>query len=116
MVYKCFLFKESRPVVTVTITSMDAQTINEHHYHDGGKHGPGQEVYYAMHRIRLWRWYCNTTNTHFHYKDTSLIFKKKKEILQGVCQSLDLPTNGSNKELVARLDMYEFTPDQLLVL
>lgn len=116
MVYKCFLFKESKPVVTVTITSMDAQTINEHPYHEGGKHGPGQEVYYATHRTRLWRWYCMTTNTGFYYKDISSIFKKKKEILQGVCQSLGLATEGTNKELVARLDRYEFTPDQLLVL
>lgn len=89
--------------------------MNEHPYHEDGKHGPGQEVYYAMHRIRLWRWYCNTTNTHFQMKDTSLIFKKKKEILQGVCQSLGLASEGSNKQLVARLDRYEFTPDQLSV-
>lgn len=92
---------------------MDPQTVNEHPFHEGGKHGPGQEVYYAMHRIRLWRWYCQTTNTPFNLADTTLIFKKKKEVLQGVCQSLGLTTDGTNKELIARLDRYEFTSDQL---
>jgi hypothetical protein len=92
---------------------MDAHTINEHPYHEGGKYGPGQEMYYAMHRIRLWEWYCKTTNTSFRIQDTSLIFKKKKEVLQGVCQSLGLDTYGTNKILIARLDMYEFTPEQL---
>lgn len=91
---------------------MDAQTINDAPFHEGGKHGPGQEVYYSMHRIRLWKWFCKTKNTPFLLKDTSLIFKKKKEILQGVCQSLGLATDGTNKVLIARLDMYEFTPEQ----
>lgn len=96
---------------------MDAQTIiNQQPYHEGGKHGPGQEVYYAMHRIRLWKWYCIATNTPFRLKDTSLIFKKKKEILQGVCQSLGLDTYGTNKVLVARLDRYDFTPEQIVLL
>lgn len=95
---------------------MDAQTINEHPYHEGGKHGPGQEVYYGMHRIRLWKWYCRATNTPFKIKDTSLIFKKKKEILQSVCQSLGLATDGTNKSLIARLDRYEFSPEQLQIL
>lgn len=92
---------------------MDAQTINPNPFHEGGKHGPGQEVYYSSHRIRLWQWYCRVTNTPFFINDTSLIFKKKKEVLQGVCQSLGLPTEGTNKILIARLDRYEFTPNQV---
>jgi hypothetical protein len=95
---------------------MDAHTINEHPYHEGGKHGPGQEMYYSMHRIRLWQWYCRVTNTPFKINDPSLIFKKKKEVLQGVCQSLGLSTEGTNKILIARLDRYEFTPDQVPVI
>lgn len=95
---------------------MDRYTINEDPFHEGGKHGPGQEVYYSMHRIRLWEWYCKTTNIPFKIKDTSLIYKKKKAILQGVCQSLNLPIEGTNKEIIARLDRYEFTPDQLQML
>lgn len=91
---------------------MDEHTINPNPYHEGGKHGDGQEMYYSIHRIRLWEWYCKTTNTSFRVKDTSLIFKKKKEILQGVCQSLGLAIDDTNKELVARLDRYEFTPEQ----
>jgi hypothetical protein len=91
---------------------MNAQTINEHPFHQGGKHGPGQEVYYAGHRIRLWQWYCKATNIPFHWNDTSTIYKKKKEVLQGVCQSLGLATDGTNKALIARLDRYEFTSDQ----
>jgi hypothetical protein len=95
---------------------MDAQTINATPYHEGGKHGPGQEVYYAIHRIRLWEWYCKTTSTPFNLKDTSVIYKKKKEVLQAVCQSLGLATDGINKVLIARLDRYEFTPEQLHLL
>ena len=95
---------------------MDAQTINEHPYHEGGKYGPGQEMYYGMHRIRLWKWYCMTTNTPFYFNDTSLIFRKRKEVLQGVCQSLGLTTDGTSKMLIARLDKYEFTPEQLQIL
>lgn len=92
---------------------MNAETIiNPNPYHEGGKYGPGQEVYYSMHRIRLWEWYCKTTNTPFSLKDTSLIYKKKKEVLQAVCNSLGLDTYGTNKMLIARLDRYEFTPEQ----
>jgi len=92
---------------------MDVHTVNATPYHEGGRFGPGQEVYYGMHRIRLWKWYCANSGTPFIWNDTTLVYKKKKEILQGVCASLGLPINGKNKELVARLDMYEFTPHQL---
>jgi hypothetical protein len=92
---------------------MDAQTINPYPYHEGGRYGPGQEVYYAKHRIRLWRWFCTATNTPFSLRNTSVIYKNKKEVLQNICQSLGLETEGKNKELVARLDRYEFTQEQL---
>lgn len=92
---------------------MDQYTINEQPFHEGGKYGLGQEVFYSMHRIRLWRWYCTATNTPFTYKDTSIVYKKKKQTLQQICQSLGLAIEGKNKELIARLDRYEFTPDQL---
>jgi hypothetical protein len=95
---------------------MNAQTINENPYHQGGKHGPGQELYYALHRFRLWKWYCKVTNTPFQCNDTSITFKKKKEVLQGVCQSLGLEIDGTNKALIARLDRYEFTSNQLDIL
>jgi hypothetical protein len=95
---------------------MDAHTINDQPFHEGGKYGAGQEMYYHMHRTRLWRWYCSATNNSFSIRDTSLIYKKKKEVLQGICQTLGLPTTGKNKELIARLDRYEFTPDQLHML
>lgn len=92
---------------------MDEQTVNEQPYHEGGKHGPGQEVYYSIHRIRLWEWFCKTTSTTpFNLKDTSVIYKKKKEVLHAVCQSLGVATDGTNKVLTARLDRYEFTPEQ----
>ena len=92
---------------------MDEYTINEEPFHEGGKYGPGQELYYSMHRIRLWYWYCSAMNAPFTYRNVSKVYKMKKEILQGICQSLGLDTEGKNKELIARLDRYEFTPDQL---
>jgi len=92
---------------------MDAHTISDQPFHEGGKYGPGQEMYYAIHRIRLWRWYCTTTNTPFSIRDTSVVYKKKKEVLQAICQTLGLATAGKNKELIARLDRYEFTTDQV---
>jgi hypothetical protein len=95
---------------------MDNNTINEDPFHEGGKYGPGQEVYYSLHRIRLWKWYCKDANVPFKINDASLIYKKKKEILQSVCQSLNLPTDGTNKLLIARLDRHDFTQDQLQML
>lgn len=35
------------------MTTMDADIINIQPFHEGGKYGPGQEVYYAWHRVRL---------------------------------------------------------------
>jgi hypothetical protein len=96
---------------------MDNSTINEDPFHEGGKYGPGQEIYYAMHRIRLWKWYCMTTHAPvLEINDATLIYKRKKEILQGVCESLHLPTEGTNKVIIARLDRYDFTPEQLQML
>jgi hypothetical protein len=92
---------------------MDALHINEFPYHEGGRFGPGQEMYYAKQRVRLWQWYCNTTNTPFVFNETSIVYKKKKEVLQRLCESLGLPTDGKNKELIARLDRYDFTAEQL---
>lgn len=95
---------------------MDIHTINPEPYHDGGRFGPGQEVYYAVHRVRLWKWYCRATHIPFHIKDSYPVYKKKKEILQAICDSLGLPRDGKIKELIAYLDRYEFTTEQALSL
>jgi hypothetical protein len=99
--------------LTLTVDNMNEFTINEVPYHEGGKYGSGQEMYYARHRIRLWEWYCKSMNVPFHINETYLIYKQKKEILKSICLSLDLSDYGTNKVLIARLDRYEFTPNQL---
>lgn len=92
---------------------MDYHTINESPYHTGGRYGPGQEIYYAQHRFRLWRLFCIVSGTTFRVNDVCRVYKQKKEVLQRMCQSLGLDIVGTNKELIARLDMYSFTPAQI---
>ena len=90
--------------------------INDMPFNAGGKYGPGQEIYYALHRIRLWRWYCNNVGTHFRTQDANIIYRQKKEVLQRLCDILQIPSQGTKKDLIATLDRYTFTQEQINII
>lgn len=81
----------------------------------GGRYVVGQEVYYAIHRMRLWEWYCISSGVCVQFKDMTKVYKKSVKTLQAVCASLDLPTTGTKEQLIARLDWYDFTAKQMKV-
>lgn len=79
----------------------------------GGRYTIGQEVYYAMHRMRLWEWYCRYYKKSIDIRDTTRVYKRSTKTLQAVCVSLGLSTAGTKEDLIARLDWYDFTAEQL---
>ena len=95
---------------------MDMYSINDRPYHRGGRFGPSQEVYYAQQRLRLWIWYCITTGTRISMNETHKVYRQKKEILQHLCDTLQLSTEGTKDDLIARLDRYNFTAEQIIAI
>lgn len=92
---------------------MEAHTINDTPFHPGGRYGPGQEVYYAIHRIRLWKLYCIDKRLASRVQDASFVYRQKKEVLQHLCDMLGVSRVGTKRELIANLDRYVFTQEQI---
>lgn len=92
---------------------MDPLTIHDAPYHTGGRYGPGQEVYYVVHILRLWKWYCLTSGTPFKTNDVCKVYRQNKHVLQETCRNLGLSTEGTKNELIAALDRYNFTDEQI---
>lgn len=92
---------------------MDTNAINDTPFHAGGRFGPGQEVYYAIHRIRLWKWYSMNTGIPFTFQDSNNVYRQKKAVLQTLCDMLGLSSDGTKNNLIAMLDRYSFTQEQI---
>jgi hypothetical protein len=92
---------------------MNMHTINETPFHAGGRFGPGQEIFYAAHRIRLWKFYCNRLAIPFSTRDSNLVYKQKKEILQRLCEMLGISSEGTKNNLIAKLDRHTFTQEDI---
>jgi len=91
--------------------------MNQPPFQRGGRYGPGQELLYCGHRLRLWLWFCIQSGRPLTY--THGVYRETNKVLRELCLSLGLMAIGDNTSkvhMIAMLDNYEFTNEQMNIL
>lgn len=114
---RAFIFGSQKRKNVLKANTANSYNMNDFRFQPGGKFGPGQEIMYFTHRSHLGQWYSHITGQ--PQKSIYGIYRQKKDELRELCIALGQmrrDDNATKAQIVALLDHYEFTRDELHVI